>query len=204
MPAQFKIEDFERVLVVEGYGDLLFYSEILEAVQKHGQVFIKEFGGKSTTALETFINPSLLGTKSHLGFIFDADADPEATRAALQAKLTELTGQPVVDGQWTKGIPKIGLFIVPGGNQPGEIETLVWKSWANDPENGRRKQCIETYVACMKESGLAAHSPDKGLIGALLAIHSDEDPRLGPGARHNAFDLEKPELGPLREFLSGF
>jgi hypothetical protein len=36
-----KLEDFDRVLVVEGYGDLLFYAEILEALNKHDQVFIK-------------------------------------------------------------------------------------------------------------------------------------------------------------------
>jgi hypothetical protein len=44
----------------------------------------------------------------------------------------------------------------------------------------------------------------KGLIGALLAVKSDEDPRLGPGARENVFDLARPELTKLREFLSGF
>ena len=209
MSAKRKIEEFDRVLVVEGYGDLLFYAEILEEVGKHGEVFIKEFkefGGKSQmhAILETFISPGLLASKTHIGFIVDADDDPEATRNSWQNKLTLLTGQQVVDGQWTDGTPKIGLLVVPGGNQVGEIETLVWTSWANDPKNSQSKNCIENYIACMKEAGQAAHSPDKGLIGALLAIRSDEDPRLGPGARDNVFDLARPELDSLRNFLAGF
>ena len=140
----------------------------------------------------------------HPGFIFDADNAPAHARSALQTKLSQLTGQPVVDGQWTVGSPKIGLFVVPGGDQPGEIETLVWHSWANDPRNSQPKQCIESYIACLMETGRKAHSPDKALVGALLAVCSDEDPRLGPGTRDNVFDLARPELEPLRHFLDRF
>jgi hypothetical protein len=96
------------------------------------------------------------------------------------------------------------LFVVPGGAAPGEIETLVWRSWGSDPANRAQKTCIENYVACMANQGARAHSSDKGLIGALLAIRSDDDPRLGPGARTNVFDLTRPELQDLRDFLAQF
>jgi hypothetical protein len=56
----------------------------------------------------------------------------------------------------------------------------------------------------MHASDVKAQSPDKGLIGALLALKNDEDPRLGPGARANVFDLNSPHLQPLRQFLAGF
>jgi len=201
-----KIEDFDRVLVVEGYGDLLFYAEVLEELGLEKRVFIKHLGGNTrlSTILETFITPDLLNSKTNLGFIFDADDRPQATRDKLQGLLTKLTGQTVVDGNWTTSTPKVVLFIVPGGDRTGEIETLVWNSWASDPANAHQKQCILDYIACMKTAGKTAHSPDKGLISALLAIQSDEDPRLGPGARDNVFDLTRPELAPLRTFLSGF
>jgi hypothetical protein len=96
------------------------------------------------------------------------------------------------------------LLIVPGGDQTGEIETLVWSSWASDVANAAQKRCVEGYISCMQNAGAAAHSPAKGLIGTLLAVKNDEDPRLGPGARGNVFDLERPELQKLRNFLSGF
>jgi hypothetical protein len=121
----------------------------------------------------------------------------------LQNHLSRITDQQVVDGQWSGGKPNIGLFVVPGGNQIGEIETLVWDSWASDAANAAQRQCVEGYIDCMKTANATAHSPAKGLIGALLAVKNDEDPRLGPGARGNVFNLERPELQKLREFLSG-
>jgi len=202
---ELKMEDFDRMLVVEGYSDLLFYAEVLEKVGRHGQVFIKEIGGNSDlkNKLETLVTPSLL-TKVALGFIMDADTEPAQTRQSLEELLSRLTQQSVMDGKWTNAIPKIGLLVVPGGGARGEIETLVWNSWAKDPANGSQKQCVEDYVKCMSSAGIRAHSPDKGLIGALLALRSDEDPRLGPGTRTNVFDLGRLELESLRAFLSGF
>jgi hypothetical protein len=201
-----EIEDYDRILVVEGYSDLLFYVEVLEELGVHQKVFIKELGGKAGTkaTLETLLSPGLLDSKAAIAFIFDADTSPEATRNSLQNLLSEITRKRVVDGQWTGGKPNIGLFIVPGGEQDGEIETLVWNSWANDEANETEKRCVEGYISCMQTAGATAHSPAKGLIGALLAVKNDEDPRLGPGARQNVFKLGRPELRKLRDFLSGF
>ena len=185
---------------------MLFFAEILEDLDAHETVFIKELGGKSWTRakLEALISPGLLNSKSAIAFVFDADTKPETTRNSLQDLLSRITGQHVVDGRWSGRTPNVGLFVVPGGDQPGEIETLVWNSWANDAANVAEKRCVEGYVSCMQAAGITAHSGAKGLIGTLLAIKSDEDPRLGPGARENVFDLERPELEALRTFLSGF
>jgi len=206
MAGKRNIDDYDRVLVVEGYGDLLFYIEVLEELGMHEKVFIQELGGNArrNSKLETLVSPGLLGSKSAIAFIFDADNAPASTRISLQDLLSRITGQQVVDGQWSGGQPNIGLFIVPGGNQTGEIETLVWNSWASDGANAAQKQCVEAYIGCMQTAGATAHSPAKALIGALLAVKYDEDPRLGPGARHNAFNLGRPELQNLRVFLSGF
>jgi hypothetical protein len=200
------IEDYDRVLVVEGYSDLLFYAEILEELGTHEKVFIQELGGKDglKTKLETLVRPDLLNSKSAIAFIFDADTAPETTRNSLQNLLSEITRKLVVDGQWSGGKPNIGLFIVPGGDQTGEIETLVWNSWASDAANAAEKACVEGYISCMQTAGANAHSPAKGLIGTLLAVKYDEDPRLGPGARRKVFNLARPELQKLREFLAGF
>lgn len=201
-----KLENYDRVLVVEGYSDLLFYAEMLEEVGKQDSVFIKDLGGRDgvRTKLDAFITPVLLNAKVAIGFLFDADANPQATTDSLQRLLSALTRQAVVNGQWTNGRPRIGLMVVPGPQSPGEIETLVWQSWSADPANAPQRACVDTYVNCMRGHGFTAHSPDKGLIGTLLAILSDEDPRLGPGARDNVFDLHSPQLQPLRNFLTAF
>lgn len=201
-----KIENFDNVLVVEGYSDLLFYAEILEAVGKHEKVFIKEMGGNSglEKKLEAFITPSLLARKTAVAFILDADETPSVTKQSLEKLLSRLTGQNVVNNAWSNGSPKIGLMIVPGNDAKGEIETLVWQAWASNPGNAAQKECIEDYMACMQAANASAHSPAKGLIGALLAVKNDDDPRLGPGARAKVFDLSSPQLQALRNFLAGF
>jgi len=206
MPGKRNIDDYDRILVVEGYSDLLFYAEALEELAAHEKVFIQELGGNArrNAKLETFVSPGLLVSKSAIAFIFDADASPKTTRNSLENLLSRITAQHVVDGCWSGGKPNIGLLIVPGEDQAGEIETLVWNSWASDAANAAEKLCIEGYISCMQTAGAAAHSPAKGLIGTLLAVKYDEDPRLGPGARGNVFKLGRPELQKLRDFLSGF
>lgn len=195
------------MLIVEGYSDLWFYAEVLEHLGKLEGVFIKEFGGKSniSTQLEVFLTPQLLEDKTHIGVIVDADQSSEGTFAGLQTAIANATGQTVpAPGAWTEGNPRIGLFVAPDPCTPGEIETLVWRAWAADPDNRRAKDCIDTFADSMKVAGHEAKSREKGLIGALLAIRNDDDPRLGPGARANVFDLDRPELSALREFLAGF
>lgn len=209
MPAP-KLEECAHVLVVEGYSDLLFFAEALEWLKKPSGVFIQELGGSGNfrrskrrmqSTLETFLSPSLLAQKTTIGVVVDADADAAATSQTLEAVLSAITGQRVTTGTWTAGPPRIGLFVVPGGGKQGEIETLVWEAWSNDPDNAGPKACIDTFLACMEGHGRTAHSPDKGRIGALLSVLSDEDPRLGPGARDQVFAFSSPELQPLLDFL---
>jgi Protein of unknown function (DUF3226) len=199
-----KLENRDRVLIVEGYSDLLFYAELLEALGKDGEVFIKQFNGRSdlATKLETFLTPQLLATKQAIGVIVDADTNPQATAAQLTKLLSELTGQSVAGGKWTKNKPRIGLFLTPDGSSNGEIETLVWQAWSGDPANEQPRRCVDEFVTCMSKAGFTARSRDKGVVSALLAIRNDDDPRLGPGARAKVFDFGRPEFSQLKRFLS--
>ncbi|MDI1437166.1 DUF3226 domain-containing protein [Polyangium sorediatum] len=199
-----KLEACERVLIVEGYSDLLFYAEALEkGSRNYPGVFIKPFNGKSdlVAQLETFLSPALLAEKKAIGVIVDADETFSGTCESFGTVLNKITKQDVRHGQWTVGPPRIGLFVVSGDGSTGEAESLVWRAWANDPENAGPRRCVETYLACMDGQGHRAKSPDKGRIGALLSVLSDEDPRLGPGARDRVFDFSRPEFLPLIDFL---
>jgi len=122
----------------------------------------------------------------------------------LTQVLTRITSQPVAASAWTNGSPRIGLFVAPDGDSNGEIETLVWQAWSNDPANGQSKRCIQEFAACMSGAGFNSRSPDKGLVSALLAVRNDDDPRLGPGARAKIFNFDRPEFLRLKQFLSAF
>src|SRR6266481_3492389 len=146
-----KLEDCDRVLIVEGYTDLLFYAELIEAVGKNGKVFIKHFNGRAdlATKLDTFVTPQLLLAKEAFGIIVDADDNAQRTVSELARLLEQITNQAVTQGAWTSGRPRIGFFVTPDGNSNGEIETLVWRAWSADPRNAHPKQCITEFVACM-------------------------------------------------------
>jgi hypothetical protein len=183
---------------------LHFYAEFLAELGKEGQVFIKHFNGKSDlgTKLETLVTPRLLAEKQAIGVIVDANGNAQRAATELSRLLNQLTTQTILVGTWTSRTPKIGLFVTPGENGNGEIETLVWRAWCGDPANGRARQCIEDFVRCMGSAGFQPRSPDKGLGSSFLAIRNDEDPRLGPGARAGAFNFAWPEFAPLRAFLA--
>jgi hypothetical protein len=199
-------EDFPRWLVVEGYSDLLFYAEALEHVGLPDQVFIKKFNGRADldVKLHDLINDGFLFEKTHVGVIVDADTNAAAAGSHFSAVLADLTKQDVGVARWTAGSPHVGLWVAPGGEGPGEIETLAWNAWSSDRRNAGPKACIESFVACMERAELRAKSPDKALVGALLAVAHDEDPRLGPGARAKIFDFDRPEYASLLDFLRGF
>ena len=205
------LEKCPFVLVVEGYSDLLFFAEAFEFLGLHGQVFIKEFGGKHRlkSNIENFLTPELLKGKVAVAVILDADTLEGGEIQSLSHLLQRITGRELEHGVWWngqshQGEPKLGFFVVPNGKQTGEIETLVWSAWANDPQNEGPKQCIEDFLCCMVEKGHTAKSLDKGKIGALLSVKNDEDPRLGPGARANVFDFNRPEFESVLKFLRGF
>jgi len=119
------IEDFDKVLVVEGYSDLRFYAEILEYVGLGNQVFIQEITNRAglTVSLETLLKPDILATKRMIGVIVDADNAPSRNAQRLEASLTQICGQTVSTGQWSSKTPRIGLWLAPGGGVAGEIET---------------------------------------------------------------------------------
>ncbi len=208
-----RLDACDRILVVEGYGDLVFFAEVLRSIGSTG-VFIKEMAGKdnlrrparpgdrSTAAkLETFLSPRLLAEKRSIGVIADADDDAPGTARWLTAELSRITGQSVRVGGFTAGPPRVGCFVVPAADTPGELESLVWRSWAGAANNAGAKACVEAYLSCMHAAGHSPRSPDKGRLGALLSVLNDDDPRLGPSARAQVIDLTSPELSQVVAFL---
>lgn len=212
--AELKLDDPGRkyVLLVEGYSDLHFYAEMLEHLNNlHASTFIKHFNGKPDMERqvrlywESDIAEVMAGEnpKTSIGLIVDADTKPSQTGKRFSKLLGDLAAQDVKPGVWTDGDPRVGLYVAPDGKSKGEIETLVWDAWQADAANTEAKVCIEDYMDCMAKTGIKPKSRDKALVGALLAIANDEDPRLGPGARtRKVFDFDGAKYKPLRDFLS--
>lgn len=195
----------EHVLIVEGHSDLLFCAAFLHHLGRLPGVFIKEFKGKSNIlkqeTLGDFLTPKRLAEKKAIGIILDADDNPAGTVQAISQRLKEITGRDLAEGSWQDGNPKLGFFVAPNGSTKGEIETLAWNSFPNDPQHEGMKASVNGYFAAMEPLGWKPQSPDKGRIAAFLAAAYDEDPRLGPGAREKKFPFDAPGFDRLRAFL---
>lgn len=205
--------DCRRILIVEGYSDLLFFAELLEHMgigelerNDATPVFIKEMGGKANlrTKLDTYLTPQILSEKDAIGIVVDADGDPAAAFASLQAVVQSRCAVSLAEaGTWSSSRPKIGVQVVPSSARTGAIETLVWDAWSTTMTNHEATNCVGAFLDCMARTGRQPANLDKARIGAVLSILHDEDPRLGPGARAQSFDLAHPSLADLRQFLDG-
>ena len=198
------------VLFVEGHSDLTFYAEFLEHLGKHQRCFIQDLGGKGRTNLEReallLLKPDNLVTMASVGVILDADQNAASAFELAQRGLRTAVGVEISQPNIWVGSPagktKFGVFIVGDASSgKGEVETLVWSSWAGAADNRRLRDCISSYLDCATAAGRQLHSIDKARLGSLLAVLHDEDPRLGPAARGRVFDFTAAELDELRRFL---
>ncbi len=198
-----------KVLIVEGYSDLTFYAEFLEKLGKFQGVYIKDMGGRDNLMieLETFIEPRLLTSKTHIAVIVDNDDASPDFADRIKNKLNAITCRSLTEGQWTEAAPdaKVGFFVAPAPGEVGEIEDLVWRSITDNQTHADEVRCVENFIACMNAGPTAENRRiAKRKLGSWLAVKHEDDPRLGPAARAREIDFDSPALSRLKTFLSGF
>jgi hypothetical protein len=194
------------VLFVEGYSDLCFYAEMLEHCGfQEGECFIQELGGNGRTFLveqsRLLLKPDELDRIKQVVVAYDSDGSVQASFDSARDSLRE--SQQVQIGEpfafVTKGSTTFSVVIAGGDNsrQPEEIETLAVAALHGGGQGVLT--CVEGYLRCLKEKGMHLRSPDKVKLGAALAVLHEEDPRLGPAAKANKFNLDSPALGKIAQ-----
>ncbi len=108
MAKEMHIDDFDHVLVVEGWSDLHFYAEAFEHLGIHQKVYIQECGGESRLKqkLRTFLTPELLAEKKTVAVILDADSNAADQIRAIKTRLLAMDGlkDRTFEGNgWSKG-----------------------------------------------------------------------------------------------------
>jgi len=196
-----------KVLVVEGYSDLCFYAEFLQHLGLYEGVYIQDMKGRSRLEdeLEVFLTPKLLAEKSHIAILLDADDDGPDLVKRIQNRLRKCTSRELVEGVWSasKDGNKLGFFVAPTPNEVGEIEDLVWQAWSGTEGNTDAAKCVESYLSCidMMSPSSTTGRIAKRRLGSLLAVLSEDDPRLGPAAQKKLIPFEADQFKRLRDFL---
>ena len=192
-----------RLLLVEGRDEVnLFRGLIRGCFDDDPGIQVIDAGGKdkfgrNLRAIQTAATATL-GMQS-IGVVRDADADAGAAFDSVCDGIRSANYEPPVNhGEFSNGMPAIGVFIVPDGTTPGAIETLCRQSCRSKVTAA----CVDEYLKCLEERhATRSKNPDKSFAHAYLAATGNPVARVGEGALQGVWDFASPAFAPLAQFL---
>ncbi len=126
----------------------------------------------------------------------DANAAWQSIRSGLQKARMPV---PARVGQRSAATPHVSVLILPDGNQPGMLETVLNQTFASAPVNG----CIDTFLKCVEDvSGKQMQRPDKARAHAYLATQPEPHVSVGVAAQKGYWNFNHQAFGSLRSFLT--
>ena len=189
-----------NLLLVEGEEEERFWNALLR-VRGRGDIQVQSVGGKYslTTNLPAVPNVRGFAEVRRIGVAQDADDDPSAAFDRICSALT-LAGITVPRRSWevAPGNPESIALVLPDGEHPGDLESLVWESVASE----RTVPCVEAVEDCLV--GVGAPLPrqmSKARVHAYLATLEPPDRRLGDAAADSLLLLHSPMFDRILNFF---
>jgi hypothetical protein len=128
----------------------------------------------------------------------DNDASPEGAWRSVESAIRNAgLVPPTAPGQYSSGVPTVGVFLIPAADQPGALEDLCLASLADDPVLA----CADEYFTCIERRTTGMAPAAKARIHAWLAAQTPPGLRLGEAAERGLLPLDHPAFAPLRAFL---
>ena len=188
-------------LLVEGNDQRNFF-EAFAAHLEIRDVQIWNFGGVNELCgfLPGFVQTTgFFKTVRSLGVVRDAETSAADAFRSVRSALEKVgLVPPPASGRFGDGAPKTGVLILPDGEGPGMLETLLCRTFA-DLEIDR---CIESFFACVQAlPETAIRTPDKARAFAYLATRPNPHHSVGVAAKGGDWNLDHAAFGPARAFL---
>ena len=184
-----------RLLLVEGNDDRNFFNVMLKHCDRD-DIQVLSFDGVDN--LRSYL-PALVASPGwhqvvSLGIVRDAENDAESAKASVRGAVESAGLQ--MDGS----APRVSLLVLPDGERPGMLETLLCDSFADSPIN----DCINEFLACSTErAGANVKRMAKARAHAYLATREDPHVSVGVAAQKDYWDLDHPAFEQLRDFIAG-
>ena len=197
---ELKIEQ-PKQLLVEGNDQRNFFEALLKHLNCQ-DIQIHNFGGvdELPAFLRGFTGSTGYSSVTSLGIVRDAEGDENSAWQSVQSAL-QRAGMPVPArvGQRSAEIPYVSVLILPGGNQPGMLETVLNQTFSDDPVN----TCINDFFACVERlPGKRIHIPDKARARAYMWAREKPHVSVGVAAQAGYWDFSHEAFAPLRSFLT--
>jgi hypothetical protein len=204
-----------QIILCEGMGDKAFLEHLIEKrqiarfyVTFPNQASLSDPGGRDgfTRRLKALKLFSDFDKVTDLVVVSDNDDDPPGKFARVRELIGDAGGFsiPVRPGEMVAGTPRVGVFMLPGTNVHGQLETLCLESCT-----GRWPAvaaCVDRFVDCNPHVQTWSHNNQERMrMRALISSICGSDPYTGlPYAWSRAEDLiplDHACFDPLATFL---
>lgn len=201
-------QELECVIFVEGPDDAYFVSSLLEDLNADPtKVGITSVEGKANfqSAIGFMVKGSAYkrGAVKSFVIICDADENPNKTAESINLALSEHKQPQLRPGEVTanKTGVNLGLYILPDGVSPGDLETLCLNSIPDNPLAVKADEYI-TEAELIHAPNKLTGSRSKRTTQVLLASYPSGPFRgAGLGFKHGAFDKKHQNIERVANFL---
>ena len=196
------------LLLVEGKDDENFFWKFIH--EKLGEdaakkIQVLSYNGKDnlSSTMQTLL--PLINSRSNFKAVaVIRDADQNATEA-FQSVFDMLQRQSLnpssAHAQISASRPAVGIFIMPDGESPGELETLCRRSCADD----KKSACVESYIQCLRDKEVLENSKeDKTFAHSYIASTRRPEVSFGVSALENVWDFNSTVFDSLTDFIEKF
>jgi len=201
----------KKVLAVEGQDEENFFDALLQYIDIT-DIDIRQVRGKDQfknklPALKQasgFFNADGSSFVTHLAIVRDRNSD-DAFESIVGILKKEGFTHPKKHGQFSKGDPKVGIFIMPGETIKGTmLEDLCLKTIEGHPA----MKCVNEFASCVSKLETNPKNISKAkaqtflAAQAFLASQPEITDLVGVGAQKSYWDFESSALDELKEFLN--
>ena len=191
----------KRLLAVEGEDEINFFERLLAHIGISERVDVRKSGGKDNfkNLMQAFTVTRGFRDIEMIAVIRDADDNAEDAFRSVSGVLKKMGMKPPArPGQFSNGIPAVGIFIVPDNSSVGMLEDLC----LDTVENHEAMKCVEGFIECTQRLSEAPKNISKAKVQAFLAAKPRIVGSIGLGAQRDYWDFESKRLQPLIAFLN--
>ena len=195
----------KKMLAVEGADDVAFFVRLLKKMNIHG-VYVAGLGGKDNfnKDLSDLHKRHGFSDITHFAVIRDKETDEafESVVNIFQRKMG-FRNIPAKNGLFASGVPRIGIFIMPGNTIEGTmLEDLCLKSVEGHPA----MKCVNEFATCISALKTTPKNISKAKAQVFkaqtfLATQPETVGTVGLGAQKSYWDFDSPCLDELKSFL---
>ena len=188
-------------LLVEGNDQRNFFEAFIDHLSL-ADIQIQNFGGVNELYgfLLALVNSSgFRETVQSVGIVRDAETFAQGAFQSVQSALRNAgLSVPNRPEERIGSSPVVTALILPSGNSPGMLETLLCQSFADTPEEA----CINAFFDCVQAiPTVSITNSDKARAYAYLTTKPEPHHSVGVAAKQRYWNLDHCVFDQLRQFL---